>query len=149
MPELSLKKKGGACEEVEIFIFSSGEIHFGVDLSEVKEIIDIPEERDNLIKMEALIPTLDLSSLIGLTGEGSAKGRRIISIIDQNPYSFIVDEIIGVVSLDEGKVLPFPELVKANFESKSLLGLFLQEERLVFLLSLAYLIKDRGPADRD
>ena len=147
MPDFTLKNKREVPEEIEIFVFSAGGMDFGVDLSEVKEIIDMPEEREKSIKMETLIPTLDLSSLMGLGDGASSRGRRIISIIDQTPYSFIVDEIIGVVNLDDGAILPFPDLVKANLESRSIIGLFLHGERLVFLLSLARLIKESLPAD--
>ena len=146
MEGLPLKRTKSGHDDIEMFVFSSGGILFGVDISEVKEILGVPGEEDQLKRLEALIPTFSVSSLVGFSEDRLEGEKIILSIVDGSPYNFLVDGIRGVVRLGEGQIRRFPELVEANAASRALLGIFLKGDEIVFLLSLARLVREHDPS---
>ncbi len=149
------EKKNRAYSERQIVIFGIGPEEFGVDISEVREIIkleevtrlpDTEEYIDGVINLRGkIIVVVDLSKKLGLKAKDRGKDTRIIVIeIGSNLVGMVVDCCNEVMRLPSDKIEPAPEMVSRKINSAYLEGVGILGERLIILLDLASVLDKKS-----
>ncbi|MDI6703895.1 MAG: chemotaxis protein CheW [bacterium] len=138
-------------EGLEIVVFKLEEQSFGVDISQVKEILkggqiealsDLPSFLDGIVKFkEEYLPVIDLEKRLG--AEVSPKRETSILVIDINgrDIGVQVTSIQGVGNLGLDGIRPIPRLILKNLKVDYIWGIGKLEKDLIFLLDLNRVLK--------
>jgi purine-binding chemotaxis protein CheW len=139
--------------ERQLVVFSLGNEEFGVDISDVREIIKlesitrIPNSAsyiDGILNLRGkIIVVIDLGrklSLIGLAR--NANTRVIVTEIKGNAIGFIVDNCNEVLRLTGDKIEPAPKIITDKINSDYIQGVGILEGRMIILIDLGKIITD-------
>jgi len=144
MPEEKKETARGA--EIQLVIFRLAGEEFGLDISQVREIIrmqDItpmpqaPEFIEGVINLRGqIIAVMDLANRFGLkSSERTEKARIVVSEVKDNTVGLIVDEVPEVLRISEGSVDPTPGMIESQIHSDFIKGVGKLEDRLIILLA--------------
>lgn len=143
--EVTLKKNN----DLQLAIFKIGEEEFGVDISQVIEIIKpasiIPiPEAPNFIEgvMDSrgkILTVIDLAKRLNLSGRLRSEKNRIIVVgAKENIVGMIVDEVTEVARLSRESIDKLPDIVSDNYRHTCINGIGrLGQGRLLILIDLA------------
>jgi len=145
------KENKAKIEETQIVIFKLAKEEFGVDISEVKEIIKmeeiiaIPNTEEHIKGIinlrEKIIVVVSLAKKLNLPVKQYDKDTRIIIIEkDTNVVGMIVDSVEEVLRFSADRISPAPQMIKNELDSKYLQGVCVIGQRLIVLLDLTMLI---------
>lgn len=157
MPEEKKEKESGYSEK-QLVVFSLGKEEFGVDISEVREIIrfesitKIPNTADfisGVINLRGgIIVVIDLASKLGLPSKEQDNNTRIIVIeTEDNTVGMIVDSATEVLRLSGENIKPAPSVITKKINSDYLEGVGVIGERLLILLDLAKVLLSKEITD--
>jgi purine-binding chemotaxis protein CheW len=137
--------------ERQLVIFSLGNEEFGVDISEVREIIKLEEITfiqdtenyiDGVINLRGkIIVVLNLAKRLNIPSGNRNKDTRIIVVVaGSNTIGMVVDGCNEVIRLNTSQIEPAPEIVKKKINQEYLEGVGILNDRLIILLDLARVI---------
>lgn len=138
------KKTGDA--EVQVVIFRLAGEEFGIDISQVREIIRMqdvtpmpkaPAFIEGVINLRGqIIAVMDLASRFSLdTSARTDKTRIVVSEVGDNIVGLVVDEVPEVLRILEGDIDPTPRMIETQIHSDYIRGVGKLENRLVILLN--------------
>jgi purine-binding chemotaxis protein CheW len=134
--------------EKQLVIFRLANEEFGVDISEVREIIKlenitrIPNTEsyiDGVINLRGkIIVVIDLAKKLNLPVEPPSKDTRIIVIeVGVNTIGMIVDSCNEVLRLASEHIEPAPPIITRKINADYIQGVGIIQQRLIILLDLA------------
>jgi len=139
--------------EIQLVIFRLRDEEFGVDISEVREIVrmmeitHIPEAPgfiEGVVNLRGqVIAVVELARQFGLAPEAERpKTARIVVIeIQDKTVGLIVDEVPEVLRISQDNIEPTPEIIETEVHRDYLRGVGKLEDRLVILLDLEKVLK--------
>jgi purine-binding chemotaxis protein CheW len=136
--------------ERQLVVFSLYEEEFGLEITQVREIIKPPSitklphvssfiEGVTNIRGE-IIPVISLRKRFGLADIEHTQDTRVIIVeIDESRVGFIVDAVTEVLRLAESAIVPPPKTI-AGLKSDYLKGVGKLDERLLILLDVSKIL---------
>ncbi|MBN2368012.1 chemotaxis protein CheW [Candidatus Woesearchaeota archaeon] len=139
-------------DERQLVIFRLGDEEFGVNISEVREIIRMEEITKipntspyikGVINLRGgIIVVIDLAMKIGLKSKSADNNTRIIVIeVDESTVGMIVDSATEVIRLNSDQIQPAPQMITQKINSDYIEGVGVIKERLLILLDLVKVLK--------
>jgi purine-binding chemotaxis protein CheW len=139
--------------ETQLVVFRLGTEEFGVDISQVREIIRVgditripgsPRYVDGVINLRGQVSTVvNLRNRLGLDGKAMDGNARIMVLeIDKNVIGVIVDSVTEVKNLTESQIEVLPDALSTTVSSKYIQGVGKLDGRLLILVDLKQVIKD-------
>lgn len=146
MPEQKKEAKKAA-KELQLVIFKLAGEEFGLDISQVREIIrmqDItpmpkaPEFIEGVINLRGqIIAVMDLAKRFSLTSTAKTeKTRTVVAEVKNNTVGLIVDEVPEVLRISEDNIDPTPEMFESQIHAEFIKGVGKLENRLLILLDV-------------
>lgn len=140
-------------DEMQLVIFKLGSEEFGVDISQVREIIRVgeitrvpgsPRYVDGVINLRGQVTTVvNLRTRLGLDGKDmDADARIMIMEINKNVVGLIVDSVTEVKNIEAGQIEPLPEVLSSAISSDYIQGVGKLDKRLLILVDLKHIIRD-------
>src|SRR5215469_13935222 len=137
-------------EVVQVVSFQLGSEEYGVDISQVQEIIRMveithvpraPRFMEGVINLRGqLIPIIDLRTRFGMTKIPPTKSTRIIvTEIGNKRVGIVVDSVSEVLNLPMENVEDAPEMI-AGVGTEYIQGVGKMDERLIIMLDLTMVI---------
>lgn len=137
-------------EVVQVVSFRLGSEEYGVDISQVQEIIRLveithvpraPRFMEGVINLRGqLIPIIDLRTRFGMNRISSTKSTRIVvTEIGTKRVGIIVDSVSEVLNIPIENVEDAPEMV-AGVGTEYIQGVGKMGERLIIMLDLTMVI---------
>jgi purine-binding chemotaxis protein CheW len=139
--------------ETQLVVFRLGTEEFGVDISQVREIIRVgditrrpgsPRYVDGVINLRGQVTTVvNLRNRLGLDGKAMDGNARIMILeVDKNVVGVIVDSVTEVKNLTASQIETLPDALSTTVSSKYIQGVGKLDERLLILVDLKQVIKD-------
>ncbi|MFH0869544.1 MAG: chemotaxis protein CheW [archaeon] len=152
MPIGELKR--GAEKEQQMVIFTIGKEEFGVDISEVREIIRMepitkiphtPEYIKGVINLRGgIIVVIDLAMKLSIPHRNEDNNTRIIVIeVNNMTIGMVVDSATEVLRIKESQIQPAPAIITEKVEAGYIQGVGVLGERLLILLDLTKVLESR------
>ncbi|NLM98115.1 MAG: purine-binding chemotaxis protein CheW [Halanaerobiaceae bacterium] len=147
-------------EEKQFIVFSIGEEKFGVDVSQIKQIIPVSEYtlvpnapsfvRGVIDLRGDIIPIVNLKSRLALKGIGSqAKEPKIIIVeLDNNIIGMEVDSVSEMIRVYLDEINEAPDIVK-GINRDYLYGVTKWGEHLLILLDLGKILSKQEISELD
>lgn len=134
-------------QEQKLVIFKIGEEEFGLEISQVREIVRLipttpipraPYFIEGVVNLRGqILAVVDLSKRIDIQGkERSDKTRIIVAEIEGNPVGIIVDEVTEVLRLSKSQIDETPGIIADDAQSKYIKGVGKLEDRLIIMIDL-------------
>ncbi len=155
MPKESYKDKDSEIKdkEIQLVVFQLGNEEYGVDVSQVKEIIRMqkitkvprsPEFVEGVINLRGqLITVIDLRKRFNITARDISDNTRIVvAEVKNNPVGMIVDSVSAVLRIPEKDIDPTPSAIATEIDADFLKGVGKVGERLIILLDLARVLTE-------
>lgn len=138
----------------QVVVFTLGADQYAVGISTVKEVVNwmnprpvphAPEMVEGVIDLRGdVIPVVDLAKRLKASrAKPSEEARIMIMEIGDRPIGLVVDDVIEVLKVAEGKVSP-PSPVAQNEKDPIVKGVLKAENRLLILLDAAQLVAGSG-----
>ena len=139
--------------ETQLVVFKLGTEEFGVDISQVREIIRVgditripgsPRYVDGVINLRGQVTTVvNLRNRLGLDGKAMDGNARIMILeVDKNIVGVIVDSVTEVKNLTRPQIETLPDALSSTVSSKYIQGVGKLDGRLLILVDLKQVIKD-------
>ncbi|MFW6230992.1 MAG: chemotaxis protein CheW [Nanoarchaeota archaeon] len=139
-------------EEKQVVVFKLANEEFGVNITDVKEIIrmdsitQIPNTASyvkGVINLRGgIIVVIDLAKKLGLPEKDTDSNTRIIVLeIADNTVGMIVDSATEVLRLRSDEIKDAPSIVKQKIDTDYIEGVGIVDERLLILLDLGKVIQ--------
>ena len=143
--------------EIQLVVFDLASEHYGVDISDVREIMrmqNITKVPGAMSYVEGVInlrgkvlPVLDLRKRLGLkVAEQTEESRIVVVDIADGEVGVIVDAVTEVLRVPNASIEP-PSSMVAQGNSDYLRGIAKLTDRLIILLDLNKLLSSRVDAD--
>ena len=143
----------GIAGEAQLVIFRLGTEEFGVDISQVREIIRVgeitripgsPPYVDGVINLRGQVTTvINLRHRFGLEGRPMDGNARIMILeVDKNVVGVIVDSVTEVKNLAQGQIEALPAALASAVSSEYIHGVGKLDGRLLILVDLKQVIRD-------
>jgi len=137
--------------EVQIVIFKLGQEEYGVEIVQVKEIINLAEVTplpqssssvEGVINLRGqIIPIINIKRRLELTiQEYSSEARVIVVEVDKQLLGVKVDEAVEVIRLDVSSIQALPEMVTQIKNQNFIVGVGKVDERLIVMLNLTRIL---------
>jgi purine-binding chemotaxis protein CheW len=144
------KKQQFSGEVVQVVSFRLGSEEYGVDISQVQEIIRMveithvpraPKFMEGVINLRGqLIPIIDLRTRFGMQRIDKTKSTRIIvTEIGNKRVGIVVDSVSEVLNIPIENVEDAPEMI-AGVGTEYIQGVGKMDERLIIMLDLTMVI---------
>ncbi len=143
-------KQANVANEKQLVVFSLYGEEFGIEITQVKEIIKLREitrlphtvsfiEGVTNLRGE-VIPVIDLKKRFGVgSTEASEDNRIIIAEVNDNRVGFIVDAVTEVLRIPDSAIDPPPRSV-AGLKEEYLQGIGKLEDRLLIVLDVTKIL---------
>ncbi len=133
--------------ECQLVVFMLGEEEFGVDISQVREIVRVsqitylpkaPVFIEGVVNLRGqVLAVINLSKKIGIAAKGIGERTRIIVVeVGENTVGMIVDSVSEVLRLSSEFIEEVPSIVKTEIPEHYLRGVGKLKDRLLVLLDL-------------
>jgi purine-binding chemotaxis protein CheW len=143
--------------EIQLVVFDLASEHYGVDISDVREIMrmqNITKVPGAMSYVEGVInlrgkvlPVLDLRKRLGLkVAEQTEESRIVVVDIADGEVGVIVDAVTEVLRVQNASIDP-PSSMMAQGNSDYLRGIAKLTDRLIILLDLNKLLSSKVDAD--
>jgi purine-binding chemotaxis protein CheW len=148
-----MAEKDVISNETQLVVFRLGTEEFGVDISQVREIIRVgditripgsPRYVDGVINLRGQVTTVvNLRNRLGLDGKAMDGNARIMILeVDKNIVGVIVDSVTEVKNLTATQIETLPDALSTTVSSKYIQGVGKLDGRLLILVDLKQVIKD-------
>ncbi|MET1123828.1 MAG: chemotaxis protein CheW [Archaeoglobaceae archaeon] len=140
-------------ETVQVIVFNLGDERYGVDISQVREIIkptqitripNAPDFVEGVINLRGQITTIiNLRKRFGMEPKSIDNNTRIIVVEHKNAViGMMVDAVNEVKYLSSEDIEPLPSIVTARSEAKFLKGVGKLPDGLLILIDLNKVLSD-------
>ncbi len=134
-------------KEYQLVVFTLGQEEFGVDISQVREIVRVvqitylpkaPTFIEGVVNLRGqVLAVIDLSKRIGVPSKERGENTRIIVVeVGENTVGMIVDSVSEVLRLSSEFVEDVPSLVETEVPEHYIRGVGKLKDRLLVLLDL-------------
>lgn len=134
-------------KEYQLVVFTIGAEEFGVDISQVREIVRLvqitylpkaPVFIEGVVNLRGqVLAVIDLAKRLGLSSQGRGETTRIIVVeVGENTVGMIVDSVSEVLRLSSDSVDEVPSLVDTEVPEHYIKGVGKLQDRLLVLLDL-------------
>ena len=138
--------------EVQLVVFNLCNEEYGVDIMQVKEIVNYmvpvkvpnaPEFIEGIINLRSeIIPIINLKKRFNIEGQEIEENKRIIVMnINEKKVGFVVDEASEVISIENESIEPAPDIV-TGVDRKYITGIGKSGERILIILELDKLFSE-------
>ncbi len=138
--------------EVQLVVFNLCNEEYGVDIMQVKEIVNYmvpvkvpnaPEFIEGIINLRSeIIPIINLKKRFNIEGQEIEENKRIIVMnINEKKVGFVVDDASEVISIDNESIEPAPDIV-TGVDRKYITGIGKSGERILIILELDKLFSE-------
>ena len=133
-------------KELQLVVFRLSEEEFGMDISQVREIIrmqDItvmpkaPDFIEGVINLRGqIIGVMDLAKRFGMKSQAKTEKSRVVVVeIKENTVGLIVDEVPEVLRISEDQIDPTPSVIESQVHSEFIRGVGKMKDRLLIILA--------------
>lgn len=154
-----LKDQQLSGERIQVVSFHLGSEEYGVDISQVQEIIRMveithvpraPRFMEGVINLRGqLIPIIDLRTRFGMSRTDHTKSTRIVvTEIGSKKVGIIVDSVSEVINIPMEQVEDAPDMI-AGVGTEYIQGVGKVGDRLIILLDLTMVITGEEKAELD
>ncbi|MEE8168455.1 MAG: chemotaxis protein CheW [Candidatus Hydrothermarchaeales archaeon] len=144
-------------EEVQLVVFMLGKEEFGVDITQVREILKIPritsipnspEFIEGVINLRGQITTvMDLRKRLGVGGGEISENTRIVIVeVGDTTIGMVVDSVSEVLRLSTKDIDAAPSIA-TDIEAEYIQGVGKLTDRLLILLDLGKILS-RGEMEQ-
>jgi len=134
-------------KEFQLVVFTIGDEEFGVDISQVREIVRLvqitylpkaPVFIEGVVNLRGqVLAVIDLSKRLGVASKEKSETTRIIVVeVGENTVGMIVDSVSEVLRLSSENVEDVPSLVDTEVPEHYIRGVGKLQDRLLVLLDL-------------
>ena len=134
-------------KEYQLVVFTIGDEEFGVDISQVREIVRLvqitylpkaPVFIEGVVNLRGqVLAVIDLSKRLGVSSKERGETTRIIVVeVGENTVGMIVDSVSEVLRLSSENVEEVPSLVDTEVPEHYIRGVGKLKDRLLVLLDL-------------
>lgn len=134
-------------KEYQLVVFTIGKEEFGVDISQVREIVRLvqitylpkaPVFIEGVVNLRGqVLAVIDLAKRLGLDSQQRGENTRIIVVeVGENTVGMIVDSVSEVLRLSSDCVDEVPSLVDTEVPEHYIKGVGKLKDRLLVLLDL-------------
>ena len=134
-------------KEYQLVVFTLGKEEFGVDISQVREIVRLvqitylpkaPDFIEGVVNLRGqVLAVIDLAKRIGIKSNERGEDTRIIVVeVGDNTVGMLVDSVSEVLRLPSEFVDDVPSLVDTEVPEHYIRGVGKLEDRLLVLLDL-------------
>ena len=135
-------------KEYQLVVFKIGEEEFGVDISQVREIVRLievtympkaPAFIEGVVNLRGqIVAVIDLAKRLGIPSRPRGDTTRIIVIeIGENTVGMIVDSVSEVLRISSGEIEEVPGLIETEVPEHYIRGVGKLKDRLLVLLDLS------------
>ncbi len=139
--------------ERQLVVFKIGEESFGVDISDVREIIkidsltvipDTPKYVKGIINLrEKIVVVIDLAEKLNIKASEDKDSKRIIiTEMNAGTVGFIVDSCNEVIRMTGDKIEEAPQMITKKINNEFLQGVGVLEDKLLILIDLGRVIDE-------
>ncbi len=134
-------------KEYQLVVFTIGDEEFGVDISQVREIVRVlqitylpkaPEFIEGVVNLRGqVVAVIDLAKRLGISAKQKGENTRIIIVeFGESTVGMIVDSVSEVLRLSSENVEAVPALVITEIPEPYIWGVGKLKDRLLILLDL-------------
>lgn len=134
-------------KEYQLVVFAVGDEEFGVDISQVREIVRLaqitylpkaPVFIEGVMNLRGqIIAVTDLAKRLGITPKPRGEATRTIIVeVGQNTVGMVVDSVSEVLRLSAEQVEDVPSLIDTEVPEHYIRGVGKLKDRLLVLLDL-------------
>ncbi len=145
------KAQPSANDELQLVVFMIGNEEFGVEITNVQEIIRmtsitrIPQSPNyvrGIISLRGrIIVVLNLNVIMGTESKEQDENTRImVASIGETVMGFMVDSVSEVIRLPHKNIEPAPAVIANKLDTEYVRGVGKMEDRLLILLDLHKLL---------
>ncbi|MFH1577800.1 MAG: chemotaxis protein CheW [Candidatus Omnitrophota bacterium] len=138
-------------KEFQLVVFKIGDEEFGVDISQVREIVRLleitympkaPEFVEGVVNLRGqIVAIIDLAKRLGITSRPRGETTRIVVIeIGENIVGMIVDSVSEVLRLSAKDIEDVPGLIETDVPENYMRGIGKLTDRLLVLLDLGNIL---------
>jgi purine-binding chemotaxis protein CheW len=140
-------------EEIQLVVFRLRDEEFGVEISQVREIIRIPEITkvpeapgfiEGVINLRGeVIGIIDLARQFELPAEEQLgkTARIVVAEIEDKSFGMVVDEVPEVLKIPKEDIEATPDVVQSKIKKDFIKGVGKIGERLLILLDLTKILE--------
>ncbi|MFP4567882.1 MAG: chemotaxis protein CheW [Candidatus Woesearchaeota archaeon] len=139
--------------ERQLVVFKIGEESFGVDISDVREIIkidtltvipDTPKYVKGIINLrDKIVVVIDLAEKLELKSTDDTDSKRIIiTEMNSGTVGFIVDSCNEVIRMTGDKIEEAPQMITKKINNEFLQGVGVLKDKLLILIDLGSVIDE-------
>mgnify|MGYP005831997589 CR=1 FL=1 len=140
-------KEKDSGSDIQLVIFKVGNEEFGVEISQVREIIkldgltripDSPAHVEGVINLRGQItPVINFRDMIGMGHIDHASDTRVmITDCSRDTFGIIVDSVTEVKTVQDSMIEPLPEMLKSMRVSPYIQGVIKLSNRILLLADL-------------
>ena len=141
------KKDKNMVKELQVVIFRLAGEEYGLDISQAREIIRVPNITpmpkapsfiEGVINLRGqIIAVMDLAERFGLNRSArTEKARIVIAEIKGNMLGLVVDEVSEVLRISESDIDPAPEAIQSQIHADFIKGVGRLKDRIIVLLDV-------------
>ena len=134
-------------QEYQLVIFSIGDEEFGVDISQVREIVRLipitylpkaPEFIEGVVNLRGqVVAVIDLAKRLVISSKQRGDNTRIIIVeIEGLTMGMIVDSVSEVLRLSSEQIEDVPSVIQTEVQEHYIYGVGKLKDRLLVLLDL-------------
>jgi len=134
-------------KEYQLVVFAIGNEEFGVDISQVREIVRLvqitympkaPAFIEGVVNLRGqIVAIIDLAKRLGIPAKPSGEATRIILVeIEENTVGMVVDSVSEVLRLSAEQLEDVPQLIDTEVPEHYIRGVGKLKDRLLILLDL-------------
>ena len=137
----------GSRKEYQLVVFNIGDEEFGVDITQVREIVRLlditympkaPEFIEGVVNLRGqIVAIIDLAKRLGIPSSPRGERTRIVIVeIGENTIGMVVDSVSEVLRLSSEAVEEVPGLIETEVPEHYIRGVGKLSDRLLVLLDL-------------
>ncbi|MFH1338555.1 MAG: chemotaxis protein CheW [Candidatus Omnitrophota bacterium] len=135
-------------KEYQLVVFKIGDEEFGVDISQVREIVRLievtympkaPAFIEGVVNLRGqIVAVIDLAKRLGIPSKTRGDNTRIIVIeIGENTVGMVVDSVSEVLRISSDDIEDVPGLIETEVPEHYIRGVGKLKDRLLVLLDLS------------
>lgn len=135
-------------KEYQLVVFKIGDEEFGVDISQVREIVRLievtympkaPAFIEGVVNLRGqIVAVIDLAKRLGISSKPRGDTTRIIVIeIGENTVGMVVDSVSEVLRMSSEDIEEVPSLIETEVPEHYIRGVGKLKDRLLVLLDLS------------
>jgi len=141
-------------EVKQVVVFNLADEEYGAEITELKEIIELPEIThipnapsfiEGICDLRGKIVVLmNLKKRFNLHSETEVKAKKvIIAEIGENVFGILVDNVKEILKIPADSIRKTPEMVSSKINADNIKGVSTFEGRLILLLDLSKVLSEK------